>query len=168
MNLNCLTFLDLYDNIIYKKMEVILMKKKIFLASLLISFISLVAPIKALYEILWQGAPNCYVATEHGDSYLADTYYGTASVRGADRGVNADGRVVWYKWTQIAYDVQGNVYKKRAESYHKDNTYTVVEKITVKDKWNNGPKTLAKWNYDDEIVSEYNAHNISDNTEIEE
>lgn len=149
-------------------MEVILMKKRIFLVSLIISFISLVAPIKALYKILWQGAPNCYVATEHADNFLADTYYGTASVRGADRGVNADGRVVWYKWTQIAYDVQGNVYKKRAESYRKDNTYTVVEKLTVKDKWNNGPKTLAKWNYGDEIVSEDNAHNISDNTEIEE
>lgn len=144
------------------------MKKKIFLVSLLISFISLVAPIKALYEILWQGAPNCYIATEHGDGFFADTYYGTVSVRGADRGVNADGRVVWYKWTQITYDVQGEIYRKRAESHHKDNTYTVVKKITVKDKWNIGPKTRVFWNYEEEIVSEDNAHNITDNTEIEE
>ena len=144
------------------------MKKKIFLVSRLISFISLVAPIKALYKILWQGAPNCYIATEHGDSFFADTYYGTVSVRGADRGVNADGRVVWYKWTQITYDVQGEIYRQRAESHHKDNTYTVVKKITVKDKWNNGPKTRVFWNYGEEIVSEDNAHNITDNTEIEE
>lgn len=144
------------------------MKKKIFLVSLLISFISLVAPIKALYKILWQGAPNCYVATEHGDGFFAKTYYGTVSVRGADRGVNADGRVVWYTWTQITYDVQGDIYRERAESHHKDNTYTVVKKITVEDKFNNGPKTRAFWNYGDEIVSEDNAHSITDNTEIEE
>lgn len=34
---------------------------------------------------LWTGSDASYVESEHGDSYLADKYYGTVSVRGSDR-----------------------------------------------------------------------------------
>lgn len=106
----------------------------------------------ATVTTLWRATNTTYVSSEHGDEYFADTYYGVASVRGADRTVNYDNRNIWYKWTEIIYDVQGDRSSARAYAGNKYNTNQVVEKITVKDKWNNGPKTRALYDYSSSIA----------------
>lgn len=142
--------------------------KKIFkVMTFTIFSLCLCLEINAKYEILWQGAPNCFVATEHGDEWYADKYYGTASVRGADRGINEDGRVVWFLWTQISYNVQGDVTVARAEASNKYNEHTVVKKVTVDDKWNFGEESTVHWNYGDEVVSDENAHSIIEDSKTE-
>lgn len=82
------------------------------------------------------------MTSEHGDNYFADTYYGTASVRGADR-VKINHMIYYYNWTRIVYNVQGDIYSTTAPSYGKDNPNQVIRTITVKDKWNFGSKTTA-------------------------
>ena len=101
---------------------------------------------------LWRATNTTYVTSEHDDNFWADTYYGEASVRGADRGLNSDNRNVYYKWTKITYDVQGEIYSKTAYSNGKYDTNQVIERITVKDKQNIGPKTKAYYNYAAGIV----------------
>lgn len=106
----------------------------------------------AAVTTLWSATNTTYVSSEHGDGYFADTYYGVASVRGADRTVNYDNRNIWYRWTEITYDVQGDRSSTRAYSGDKYNTNQVVKNITVKDKWNNGPKTRALYNFSSSIA----------------
>ncbi|MCI6610489.1 MAG: hypothetical protein MSH08_07040 [Ezakiella sp.] len=133
--------------------------KKVF--SLTIAFLLMASELAfARVTTLWRATDTTYVISEHGDNYFADTYYGTCSVRGADRGINEDDRVVWYPWVSITYDVQGEIYKKTAWAGSKYNTRQVIERITVHDKWNNGPKTRVYYNYDDEIVDEEHGHSI--------
>lgn len=51
--------------------------------------------------------------------------------------------IYYYNWTRIVYDVQGDIYSTTAPSYGKYHPNQVIRTITVKDKWNNGPKTRA-------------------------
>lgn len=51
--------------------------------------------------------------------------------------------IYFYNWTKIVYDVQGEIYSTTTPSYGKDHPNQVIRTITVKDKWNNGPKTKA-------------------------
>lgn len=105
-------------------------------------------------EYLWQVSDATYVSTEHADGYFAYTYYGTASVRGTDRGYdNKTGYGVYYVWTKITYNVQGNYSSATAYSGGKNDSSQVVEKITVEDEWNNGPKTIAYYDYDTAYVN---------------
>lgn len=105
----------------------------------------------AAVQTLWRATSTTYVTTEHGDGFFADKYYGTASVRGADR-VIIQGRNRYFIWTRITYDVQGTIYSVTAHSGSKNNTKQVVKHITVPDKWNFGPKTRAFYNYATGIV----------------
>lgn len=116
------------------------MKKKHFIALLFTLIIIFGGVSYAKVTTLWRATSTTYVTSEHGDDYFADTYYGTASVRGADR-VKINHMVYYYEWTRIVYDVQGDIYSTTAHSYGKDNTNQVIRTITVKDKWNFGPKT---------------------------
>ena len=128
--------------------------RKIFSITLavLLLFTGYTAFAKVTY--LWRATSTTYVTSEHGDSYFADTYYGTASVRGADR-VRRDGRIYGYDWVSITYDVQGDEYKTRADSYGRDNPNQIIRNITVKDKWNNGPKTTVQYNYRNYVAAEH-------------
>lgn len=99
------------------------------------------------FQYLWKVSDATYVSTYHPDNYFADTYDGTASVRGTDRGYSRKGNKGYYKWTRITYDVQGTKSSVTAYSGGKNNSSVVVKKITVKDKWNFGPKTKAYYNY---------------------
>lgn len=118
------------------------MRKKHFIA-LLFTFILIFGGVSyAKVTTLWRVTSTTYVTSEHADDYLADTYYGTASVRGADR-VKKNNMIYYYNWTRIVYDVQGEIYSTTAPSYGKDHPNQVIRTITVKDKWNDGPKTIA-------------------------
>ncbi|MFM1538402.1 hypothetical protein [Helcococcus bovis] len=111
--------------------------------------------------MLWKATSTTYVKSEHPDGYFSDTYYGTASVRGADR-VKRNNMIYYYDWTQITYDVQGDIYKTRADSYGKNNPNQIIREITVKDKWNLGPKTKVYYNYSEKTLgSYYNSYNIN-------
>lgn len=105
----------------------------------------------AAVKTLWRATKTTYVNTEHGDGYFADKYYGTASVRGADR-VILQGRNRYFIWTRITYDVQGDISSATAKSGSKNNTNQVVKHVTAYDKWNIGPKTRALYNYSTGIV----------------
>lgn len=113
---------------------------------------------------LWKATDTTYVMYEHKDG-LGFYYYGTCSVRGADRGINADNRVIWYPWVSITFDVQGDIYKKVAWAENKYSTKQVIETIKVRDKFNNKSKTRAYYNYGEEIVDEINGHSVH-NVEI--
>ncbi|MET3617894.1 hypothetical protein ABID14_001529 [Peptoniphilus olsenii] len=76
----------------------------------------------ASVNTLWRASDYTFVKSEHGDNFLADTYIGTASVRGRDRGVSSDGRNIYYTWTRITYDVQGDIQSATAESGGKYNS----------------------------------------------
>ena len=102
-------------------------------------------------EFLWKSTNTTYVKTTHGDNYFADTYNGEASVRGKDRDL-INGRNVYFKWTKITYDVQGTQTSGTAYSNGKNDARQVRKSITAKDKWNNGSKTKAYYNYATGIV----------------
>ena len=93
---------------------------------------------------LWTGSDASYVESEHGDSFWADTYYGTVSVRGSDREIH-NGRNCYYREVRLTYNVQGKKYTISVRPISKNSSTQVVKHITVKDKWNNGPKTTAKY-----------------------
>lgn len=105
----------------------------------------------AAVQTLWRATNTTYVTSEHGDGYFAYKYYGTASVRGADR-VIMGGRNRYFKWTRITYDVQGKRSSATASSGTKDNTKQIINHVWAKDLWNDGPKTRAYYNYDTGIV----------------
>ena len=93
---------------------------------------------------LWTGSDASYVESKHGDSYFADKYYGTVSVRGSDRVINK-GRYCYFSEVRLTYNVQGKNYIVAARPTSKNSNRPVVKKIEVKDKWNNGPKTTATY-----------------------
>lgn len=118
--------------------------QKLLLALMLT--LSLTTTAYAAVTTLWSASSTTYVKSEHGDSYFSDTYNGTASVRGKDRG-SKDGRSIYYKWTKITYDVQGSLSAATATSGGKNDSKQIIRKVTAKDKWNTGPKTKALYNY---------------------
>jgi hypothetical protein len=71
-------------------------------------------------------------------------YYGTVSARGSDRVIH-NGRYCYYSEVRLTYNVQGKEYKVSVRPISKNSSKQVVRHITVKDKWNNGPKTTAKY-----------------------
>ena len=93
---------------------------------------------------LWTGSDASYVESEHGDSFWADTYYGTVSVRGSDRVINK-GRYCYFSEVRLTYNVQGKISSVSVRPISKNSNKQVVKHITVKDKWNTGPKTTAKY-----------------------
>lgn len=100
------------------------------------------------FQYLWKVSSGTYVSTYHPDYYFADTYDGTASVRGTDRGYDSKtGYGSYYVWTQITYDVQGTIYKARAYSKGKNDSVARVKTVRAYDKWNNGEKTRAYYKY---------------------
>lgn len=105
----------------------------------------------AAVQTLWRATATTYVTSEHGDGYFAYKYYGTASVRGADRAIYR-GRNCYFIWTRITYDVQGDISSATAKSRSKNNTKQVVEHVTAYDKLNNGKKTRALYNFSTGIV----------------
>lgn len=106
------------------------------------------------FEYLWKFSDGTYVSTEHG-GFFADTYYGTASVRGTDRTYNSQyGNRAYFLWTKITYDVQGDITSTTAYSGGPNNSSDVVKKITAKDKWNDEKKTIAYYDYDTKDLSQ--------------
>ncbi|WP_455067585.1 hypothetical protein [Parvimonas micra] len=100
------------------------------------------------FQYLWRISSGTYVSNYHPDYYFADTYDGTASVRGTDRGYDSKtGHGSYYVWTQITYNVQGTIYKARAQSKGKNDSVARVKTVRAYDKWNNGEKTRAYYKY---------------------
>lgn len=105
------------------------------------------------FQYLWWVSSGTYVSTYHADNYWADTYYGTASVRGTDRTYDyKKGYKSYYVWTKITYDVQGDIYYAKAYSRGKKDSVARVDKVTAYDKWNDGEKTRALYNYQTAFV----------------
>lgn len=106
---------------------------------------------------LWSISDDTYVTSEHGDEYFADTYYGEVSIRGADRYIDEDdGKTRYVKWVKIIYNVQGDIYTKTVYSFGKHDQKTRKAYITVKDKWNFGPKTIVGYDFASGVA--YNKH----------
>lgn len=101
------------------------------------------------FQYLWKVSSGTYVSTYHPDYYFADTYDGTASVRGTDRGYDSKtGYKSYYTWTQITYLVPGyKPYRVRAYSGGKNDSVARVKKIKVRDSLLPGKKTRALYNY---------------------
>lgn len=131
----------------------------------LILMLSLTTTAFGSIKTLWKVTSNTYVSSEHGDNFFADTYYGIAAVRGTDRSLNSSYRNVYYKWTKITYDVQGDIYSTTAYSANKNDSTKVVENITVKDKWNFGPQTKVYYNYA-AIIADGNTGRSINSTEV--
>lgn len=55
------------------------------------------------------------------------------------------GRYCYFSEVRLTYNVQGKYYPVAARPTSKNSSRPVVKKIEVKDKWNNGPKTTAKY-----------------------
>lgn len=136
------------------------LRRKLALTIVAIALMSTVVFAKTF--TLWKATDTTYVMYEHKDGLLGFYYYGTCSVRGADRGINADNRVIWYAWDSITFDVQGDYYYQTAWAEHKNSTKQVIETIKVPDKLNNEEKTHAYYNYRDEIVDDVNGHSVHD------
>lgn len=103
-------------------------------------------------QYLWKVSSGTYVSTEHSDNYFALYYYGTASVRGTDRGYDSKtGYRTYYTWTQITYLVPKlkayNSYPARVYSNGKNDYVARVKTVRAYDKWNNGEKTRAYYKY---------------------
>lgn len=74
-------------------------------------------------------------------------------VRGTDRGYDKQfGYGVYYIWTKITYDVQGDKSYVIAYSGGKNDSTVVKRNITVKDKWNFGDTTKVYYDYDTRYV----------------
>lgn len=100
------------------------------------------------FQYLWKVSDATYVSTYHPDYYSADTYDGTASVRGTDRGYDSKtGYKSYYVWTQITYDVQGTIYRATAYSKGKNDSVARVKTVRAYDEWNDGEKTRALYDY---------------------
>ncbi|MCZ7407679.1 hypothetical protein [Parvimonas micra] len=101
------------------------------------------------FQYLWRISSGTYVSTYHADDYFALYYYGTASVRGTDRGYDSKtGYKSYYTWTQITYLVPGyKPYRARAYSRGKNDSVARVKKIKVKDTLLPGKKTRALYDY---------------------
>lgn len=125
------------------------MNKKILFSVMIVMVFSILttSSIFAGTTYLWKHSADTYVSSYHPDNYFADSYKGVASVKGTDRTLNSDGRNAYFKWVKISYDVQGEISERIAYSQGKNSSKVVKETITVKDKWNAGPKTRAYYSY---------------------
>lgn len=128
-----------------------LFKKSAVYFSMIFVLTVLSKNVYAKVQTLWKATNTTYVKSEHPDNFFADDYYGTASVRGADR-VNRNGKLFYYNWTQITYDVQGEITRGRANRDLNNDKRQVIKSIHVKDKWNFGKKTRAYYNFDEGMI----------------
>ena len=113
---------------------------------------------------LWTGSDASYVESEHGDSFWADMYYGTVSARGSDRVIH-NGRYCYYSEVRLTYNVQGKLYPVAARPTSKNSSRPVVKKIEVRDKWNIGPKTTAKYSINNAPVDGSTVNSIGNNVD---
>ena len=97
-------------------------------------------------ETLWRASNQTYVKSYHPSEYFADKYYGEASVKGSDRTFTPT-VAYYYLWTRISYDVQGDIKRAYAYSQGPNSNFQDKANITVKDKWNLGPKTKSYYAY---------------------
>lgn len=95
---------------------------------------------------LWRHSASTFVSSYHGDDFWADTYVGTASVKGADRIRGGDG-IYGFSWTEFTYDVQGDITNGRAYSWGINDTTPRSVSKEVPDKWNDGTKTRVYYDY---------------------
>ena len=63
------------------------MRRKIGLCLAIMLALVMVIGVYARVDTLFWHSDGTYVTSEHGDHYLADTYYGEVSVRGTDRNI---------------------------------------------------------------------------------
>ncbi len=80
-----------------------------------------------------------YVKSYHPDNFFADTYTGTLSIKGSER--YGDRRSEYPYSARITYDVQGSITRGFLYSEGERDTKVRTKVVTVKDKWNLGPKT---------------------------
>lgn len=108
----------------------------------------LITPVtsKAAETYLVDISGSTYVKSNHADNYTADIYYGEVSVRGADR-FTIGKEICYPKWTRITYDVQGKITTLQTDSSGMNDSVTRKKNVTVRDDWNNGPKTQVYGNY---------------------
>jgi hypothetical protein len=102
--------------------------------------------VSAKTTTLWRHSKYTYVTSYHPDDYLSDYYKGTASVKGTDR-LSQGNYTYSFAWTQITYDVQGDIRSKKAVSQSSFDNVQRKAILEARDKWNNGPKTKALYNY---------------------
>ncbi|MCM3741607.1 hypothetical protein M3210_15240 [Oceanobacillus luteolus] len=105
-----------------------------------------VTSVSASTTTLWRHSSNTYVTSYHPDNYFSDYYKGTASVIGTDR-ISQGNHTYSFAWTRITYDVQGDVSSKTANSRSSTDNVRRSTILEVYDKWNNGSKTKAYYNY---------------------
>lgn len=78
---------------------------KKYIGILTLALLLILEPISlAEVTMLWKATSTTYVRYEYPDPYWSDVYYGTASVREADR-VKKNNMIYYYDWTQIIYDL---------------------------------------------------------------
>lgn len=111
--------------------------------------LALLVPCTALASTttIFQISSYTYATSTHGDEETADTYYGTVSIRGADRVVIGND-VCYPVRSNLYYNVQGRLYEVHVSSQGKNDKVQRTNSITVKDLWNLGPKTTVWGNYD--------------------
>lgn len=110
---------------------------------------SLVATVNASVTTLFKFSSGTFVTSEHADNYFADTYIGTAAVRGTDKIYNGSYHppgIYYFTWTRVTYNVQGDFSSTTAYSSGPTDNVSRKSQITVKDKWNFGSKTEVYWN----------------------
>lgn len=99
----------------------------------------------ASWHTLWTHSPYTKVYYYHQDG-LHDEYVGYASVRGVDR-VKTNGEWHYFAWTRITFNMQGEYSATTSYSHGSEDHETRVSKVIAYDKWNDGSKTIALYNY---------------------
>lgn len=138
------------------------MRRKIGLCLAIMLALVMVIGVYARVDTLFWHSDGTYVTSEHGDYFLADTYYGEVSVRGTDRTICEDDRECYFEWLRIRYNVQGEISEVTTYSYGQNDAAKRIERIKVKDKWNNKAKTTVHYNYKTTPLRGNNVHSVGD------
>lgn len=138
------------------------MKRKVAICLALMLAILFGVSVYAKVTVLFWHSDGTYATSEHPDFYLADTYYGEVSVRGTDRDICDNDRECYYEWVRIRYDVQGNKSEVTTYSYSQDDPAKRIERIVVKDEWNDKEKTTVHYNYRLTPLRGNNVHSVGD------
>lgn len=94
--------------------------------------------------MLMQYTPNTYVNNIH-EGFWSDTYQGVTAIKGSDW-ISSGGFFKYPTFSRITYNVQGSITVGEIKSQGPNDAVARKKTTTVKDKWNDGPKTTAKWN----------------------
>lgn len=138
------------------------MEKKCTITFVLVLIFASILTVSAETLVLARVGDETYVKSEHADDFFADTYDGTVSVKGTDWFYNGS-YTAYPTYSKITYDVQGTKYVKQVNSTGKTDSNTKTGTITVKDKWNFGPKTQMYGDIGQGFASNTSPYHIDNN-----